>query len=290
VGTGSTFWFTIRVQHTAKQLEAPNAGRLLLAEDNSINQKVAVAMLSGAGYVVDTVSDGAAAVAAAVTQHYDAVLMDCQMPQLSGYEATAAIRAHEGADRHTPIIALTAGARREDRERCLAEGMDGYLAKPLIKGVLLALVAKTVTSGHGTTDAAPLVAHPATAEVMIDPAVLDELLALAESSGHDFLPNLVEQFVRETEPRLVELRTAVETGAADSVGGIAHLIQGSALQLGGRRLALSCSRLENKATAGFVADARPDMQGVDMDYQDLRRTLTELMAPADDQHFPCLHA
>ena len=66
------------------------------------------------------------------------------MPELNGYEATAAIRAHEGADRHTPIIAMTAGARREDRERCLAEGMDGYLAKPVSKDALLALVARSV--------------------------------------------------------------------------------------------------------------------------------------------------
>jgi CheY-like chemotaxis protein len=71
--------------------------------------------------------------------------MDCQMPELDGYEATAAIRAQEGPNRHTPIIALTAGALREDRERCLSEGMDGYLAKPVSKDVLLALVAKYAT-------------------------------------------------------------------------------------------------------------------------------------------------
>ncbi len=118
--------------------------RLLLAEDNLINQKVAVAMLVGAGYRVDTVLNGAAAVEAFGANRYDAVLMDCQMPELNGYEATAAIRAHEGADRHTPIIAMTAGARREDRKRCLAEGMDGYLAKPVSKDALLAMVRRFV--------------------------------------------------------------------------------------------------------------------------------------------------
>ena len=89
----------------------PNERRLLLAEDNLINQKVAVAMLSGAGYQVDTVLNGAEAVRAAAARAYDAILMDCQMPELNGYEATAAIRAQEGAGRHTPIIAMTAGAR-----------------------------------------------------------------------------------------------------------------------------------------------------------------------------------
>jgi len=118
--------------------------RLLLAEDNPTNRKVALAMLSGAGYDVDTVPDGAAAVAALTARNYDAILMDCQMPELDGYEATAAIRAQEGKLRHTPIIAMTAGARREDKERCLAAGMDAYLAKPVSRPNLLAVVAQSL--------------------------------------------------------------------------------------------------------------------------------------------------
>ena len=124
--------------------EVSGAGHLLLAEDNLINQKVAVAMLSGAGYSVDIVLNGAAAVKAAVARRYDAILMDCQMPVMNGYEATTAIRAREGAGRRTPIIAMTASARREDRRRCLAEGMDSYLSKPLSKDALLAVVARSV--------------------------------------------------------------------------------------------------------------------------------------------------
>jgi len=125
----------------------PEGRRLLLAEDNLINQKVAIAMLSSAGYKVDIVPNSEEAVQAAASQHYDVILMDCQMPVLNGYEATAAIRAHEGTTRHTPIIAMTAGARREDRERCLAEGMDNYLAKPVSKDALLALVARYAMRG-----------------------------------------------------------------------------------------------------------------------------------------------
>ena len=126
LGEGSTFWFTIRV-HAEAGPETPwspaavtthrpsdsagGTGRLLLAEDNLINQNVAEAMLLSGGYQVDMVLNGAAAVQASAAQVYDAILMDCQMPELSGYEATAAIRAREGTGRHTPIIALTAGAR-----------------------------------------------------------------------------------------------------------------------------------------------------------------------------------
>jgi DNA-binding NarL/FixJ family response regulator len=228
-------------------------------------------------------------VQAVVDQRYDVILMDCQMPEMSGYEATAAIRAHESPDRRTPIIALTAGARPEDRELCLAEGMDSYLAKPLTKTVLLDLVAETVKNGPTATDPLP-VGHAAVAEVMIDPAVLAELFVLAEGGEHDFLANLVDQFVRETEPRLVELRTAMEAGDAPAVGRIAHLIQGSGSQLGGRRLALSCERLEGKSRTGVVSGAGAEMQGLEMDYQDLCHALNGLMSPPDDHHAPCLHA
>jgi CheY-like chemotaxis protein len=123
----------------------PRSGRLLLAEDNPINQKVALAMLSSGGYSVDTVLDGVAAVQAAADGEYDAILMDCQMPMLNGYEAAAAIRLHEGDQRHTPIIAMTAGARREDRASCYASGMDSYISKPVSKQRLLATLAAFVS-------------------------------------------------------------------------------------------------------------------------------------------------
>ncbi|HEX8510149.1 MAG TPA: response regulator, partial [Propionibacteriaceae bacterium] len=166
LGKGSTFWFTVRnsdtdqptsaatnhplevvdldqAQERQGEASSPVGGRrcrLLLAEDNLINQKVAVTMLTRDGYDVDTALDGLEAVRATRTRDYDAILMDCQMPELNGYEATAAIRLQEGSARRTPIIGLTAGARPEDRERCMAEDMDDYLSKPFDKGALLRVV------------------------------------------------------------------------------------------------------------------------------------------------------
>jgi two-component system sensor histidine kinase/response regulator len=255
-----------------------NAGRLLLAEDNLINQKVAVAMLSTAGYRVDTVPDGAAAVRAAATQQYDAILMDCQMPELNGYEATAAIRANEGADRHTPIIAMTAGARREDRVRCLAAGMDSYVAKPVSKDALLALVARSVTRAPIASALPPLARHTAAAEMTIDPAVLDELRLLGRATEHDFVGELIDQFVHETDLRLVELRHALAVSDVVAVRRIAHAIKGSGGQVGGRRLALSCGRLERKAESGRVAEAQLDLREVEFDYRELRLALTQQVA------------
>ena len=129
-----------RTDPRSPRVDGVERGWVLLAEDNLINQKVAVAMLSGAGYRVDTVADGAAAVKAAAAYRYDVILMDCQMPELSGYEATSAIRAQEGSGPRVPIIAMTAGARQEDRELCLAHGMDAYVSKPVSKDTLLAMV------------------------------------------------------------------------------------------------------------------------------------------------------
>lgn len=135
---------------SARARSPKDVGRVLVAEDNLVNQKVAIAILTNAGYQVDTVSNGAAAVRAVAAQSYDTILMDCHMPEMNGYEATAAIRAQVTGGHYTPIIAMTAGARVEDRTRCLAVGMDSYLAKPISKDSLLALVARFVKKGKAT--------------------------------------------------------------------------------------------------------------------------------------------
>ena len=259
------------------------AGRLLLAEDNLINQKVAVAMLSSVGYRVDTVLNGAAAVQAVASRPYDAILMDCQMPELNGYEATAAIRALKSSGRHTPIIAMTAGARAEDRERCLAEGMDGYVAKPVSKETLLALVARSVGRAPVTDMTPPPAEGGSDDDLTIDRSIFDELRLLGDATEQDFLAELVGQFVSDTEPQLVELRRAMETFDAPAVGRIAHSIKGSGDQLGGRRLAHACARLEEMASTDSLAEGATSLQEVEYNYQDLCRTLTRQLSSPDGQ-------
>jgi PAS domain S-box-containing protein len=153
-GEGSTFWFDVPLPAA----EAPAAPaipvaptqpkvpavpiRVLLADDAHINRLVGVAMLERLGCQVDVVANGAEAVDAVLGTHYDVVLMDCLMPVMDGYEATARIRLLEDGRRRTPIIALTASAMVGDREKCLAAGMDDYLAKPLDRSALAAVVAR----------------------------------------------------------------------------------------------------------------------------------------------------
>jgi signal transduction histidine kinase/ActR/RegA family two-component response regulator len=142
VGRGSTFWFEVPLgeARAARSRPVPDAapraqtGRLaiLLAEDNEINQRIAVSMLRKLGHTATVVGDGRSAVAAVAGRRFDVVLMDCQMPEMDGFDATRAIRGSSDATvAATPIVALTAHAGEEDRERCLAAGMDDYLTKPL---------------------------------------------------------------------------------------------------------------------------------------------------------------
>ncbi|HNV27262.1 MAG TPA: response regulator, partial [Nitrospira sp.] len=118
-------------RHTLGQASTAATTRLLLVEDNPVNQKVACKMLEKLGYRVDVASNGQEAVAAHERMRYPLIFMDCQMPEVDGFEATALIRKMEGKSAHTPIVAMTANAMQGDRERCLEAGMDDYVAKPV---------------------------------------------------------------------------------------------------------------------------------------------------------------
>ena len=175
VGRGSTFWFTVDLAvvdavHTAEPAVEPvnpvhphpaGRGRLLLAEDNPINQKVALHLLGRLGYTVDLAQNGAEAVEMVQRRHYDLVLMDCQMPIMDGFQATKAIRQLTGPVSRITIVAVTANALAGERERCLAAGMDDYVPKPVSKETLDQALARWLPSKpEPAADAAELESVP----------------------------------------------------------------------------------------------------------------------------------
>jgi CheY-like chemotaxis protein len=214
---------------------------VLVAEDNVVNQKVAARILERLGYAVDVASTGNEAVAAVGRQTYDAILMDGQMPQTDGFEATRVIRAMEGTH-HTPIIALTASAMQGDRERCLAAGMDDYVSKPVSPEQLEAVLLRWVPVS-GATPREPHRA-PEWAERSggpVDWDVLSELLAMTKP---EFLQELIGIFLRDSRRMMADLRQAFERGESAQWKQIAHKLRGSCATIGARRMMKLTAEME----------------------------------------------
>lgn len=258
--------------------DAPRRERrlLLLAEDNVVNAKVANAMLDRAGYRVVTVVNGVEAVEATALKQYAAVLMDCQMPQMDGYEATARIRAREGDGAlRTPIIAMTAGAEPEDQRRCLRVGMDDYLVKPVLKDLLFSVLARWTGSDGGKDPGAGTVAlGPPASEEVLDRDTMADLRALGGEPGSEGLLNqLFELFLDEMTASVADLHAALRREDSHAVAFIAHTVKGSAGEFGARRLVLACSDLVSMGVAGRLDGAGEVLRAVEEEYDLARHAL-----------------
>ncbi|MHA7294948.1 hybrid sensor histidine kinase/response regulator [Arthrobacter sp. HLT1-21] len=238
------------------QLQEPDSEhgpspRILVVEDNAVNQLVAESMLLKLGYRVDLVGDGTEAVKATSHETYAAVLMDCHMPVMDGFEATRAIRSRDAA--HLPIIAMTAGALSEDRERCRAAGMDDYLSKPVdlallqttllrwvhTPGVPASGVTRSVVSRSVVDDDAPA----REARQVVDPARLAMLRGLGADDGWGVLPAAAAAFLGAVPADLAELRGAMERGTG--LRDAAHKLRGAASNIGADGVAAICGELED---------------------------------------------
>jgi len=249
---GETGTPDVVTRHTIAESRA--SLRVLLAEDNPVNQQVAVAMLVKRGHEVHVSSNGREAVDAVKERDYDVVLMDIQMPELDGFEATHAIRAlPKGKD--LPIIGLTAHALSGERERCLSHGMTEYLAKPFKAHELFALVEGT-GGGHSKPAAAPA---PAAAP----PVDLEGFRAtLREAGAEQALYSIIDTFVRQAPGRLAALAGAVASGVGTEIAKTAHVYRGAAATIGARELADLLERVETTARAGDVEQATEAFESV----------------------------
>jgi CheY-like chemotaxis protein/HPt (histidine-containing phosphotransfer) domain-containing protein len=242
--------------------------RVLLVEDNVVNQRVAMRILEKLGFRPDLASNGVEAVQAVVRQPYDVVLMDVQMPEMDGLAATRAIRAKLPAERQPRIIAMTAGAFREERERCLDSGMDDYLAKPIQPQDLLVALER---------NAAALVAGRATpSSTAWEARVAEALRGLGEMAGDDggeFVSGTVDLFLQETETGLAELEVLVQAGDAPRVELLSHGLKGSSRSLGAEGFGEAMRSLEEDARGGLSPRAPGLLPGARREFERLRTYL-----------------
>ncbi len=304
VGKGSTFWFTLPTEpaEAAEGLEEFSAFgrtgtgtfvfdatlaeraplRLLVAEDNPVNQKLAVYLLERLGYRPDVVGNGREAVIAINRQRYDAVLMDVQMPEMDGLEASRQIVESIPLDERPVIIAVTANTMQGDRERCLGAGMDHYIGKPIraeeLKHALefgWMQVSRRRESSSSLPNGAPEDLHLAGASdavslqaansinqivaVVADPRLvsdtrvassrLDSLRALEQASGQQIIGELVENYASEAAKRLVEIHLYSRTQDHQRLEVATHSLKGAASSLGGTAVADACQQIESSAEA-----------------------------------------
>ncbi len=234
--------------HVISEARARARPRLLVAEDNTVNQRLAVAMLAKIGYRADVAANGAEALAAISEVPYGAVLMDCQMPEMDGYQATAAIRARENGSSHIPIIAMTAGAMTGDRERCLAAGMDDYIPKPVKVDELDAVLKRWVPEPPGGSGgSADVATSPAG---LLDAARLEDLRSLQQDGEPDMLAALVEAFLEQARHEVAELKIALSGNDPAAVAALAHSLKGSSANIGAERMGARCGELEARARSG----------------------------------------
>lgn len=242
--------------------------RILLAEDGVVNQRVAVLMLESRGHEVTVVNNGGEAVERFKTGAFDLILMDVQMPEMDGLEATRTIRGLETGDAHIPIIAMTAHAMRGDREKCLEAGMDEYLSKPIQAQLLYAAV-EGVPAG------------PAPQAVTTDPAVIDWEQAVKRFGGDEgVISELAELFAAECPGLKSAIREAIDSGNAADLRLHAHTLKGSAGVFLAQPTVHAAQRLEQMGRAGNLDEAEEGWTALTVELDRLAGALGERVASA----------
>ncbi len=239
------------------------SARVLVVEDNPVNQLVATGLLEHLGCTVELADDGLEAVAKVAPGHgYAAVLMDCRMPRLDGFDATRRIREQEAEGEHVPIIAMTASALEGERERCLAAGMDDYLTKP-VDSAELARVLQSWVEGP-TADVIRLPTPPSVTPTSVPSVDASVVLGVLDANrvrileglakdGTTFFERTAASFMGRVGGQLMAIHDAVAAGSANALLTSAHQLKGSALNLGLPRVAQAAARLEAIGAAGTTS-------------------------------------
>jgi len=288
---------------------APNGGnepvlnhqnaRILLVEDNAVNQEVAKAVLTQFGCVVEVANNGREAAEWLAWNTCDLVLMDCQMPVMDGFQATALIREREEQAtaksgqqaKRLPIVALTAHAISGDRERCLAAGMDDYLSKPFTRDELAAILNRWILMNSPSParenfltpeapPSAPPLAPPSDEE-LIDRKVLDEIGALESKGAQNLLARLIGLYLRDA-PRMVEqVGQAMASSDHEGVRSSAHALKSSSGNIGALHFAKICREIEAAARAGQPASVARQIQALPEEFSRVEAALQAMLEKRD---------
>jgi PAS domain S-box-containing protein len=274
-GKGSEFWFTVRLGPSlGRDAQPPGSelqttanlnGRVLIAEDNSTNQEVALGMIRKLGLRAEAVADGAEALNVLESTPYDLVLMDMRMPVMDGVEATRHIRDPRSAvlNHNIPIIALTANAMQSDRQACLAAGMNDFVSKPIRKAKLRDVLKKWLHTGDVTIPVAiRTVVPPRTVEDTAD--IFDQAGVLGRLEGDNELAQIVfAAFLEDIPHQIQSLKDLVKSGDTANSARLAHSIKGASANVGGERLRNVALAMEKAADLGnlqYVAARVADME------------------------------
>jgi CheY-like chemotaxis protein len=300
-GQGSTFWFTVRMQKqltgksvsldtfkvgptpTLVESQTKSKVRVLLVEDYVINQEVVLGKLEKLGYHADVVDDGFAALKALELTHYEIVLMDCQMPKLDGYDASAEIRRREAAvtgGRHTPIIAMTANAMMGDREKCIAAGMDDYITKPIHTDDLERVLEQWSPPWSSQTSPRPArkpEGDPgAAAREVLVPVDKERLLDAVGKEGQ-IPPAFVEFYRSQMSEELNRLKSAIRSDSAEEVIQLAHGCAGMNANCGMLAVVAPLRELERMGREGNLAGAERIAEKVNFDFARISLFLTTML-------------
>lgn len=258
--------------------------RILLAEDNLVNQKVAIGILAKYGYRADVAADGLEVLAALDRQSYDLILMDVNMPIMDGLTATRSIRTTLPQPKQPHIIALTANGMHEDQARCLNAGMNGYISKPIQVDELIAALEETPrrptpmvaeaaqaapTNGHEETLAPQALPNPATHNA-VDPTVLARVREMMGEKGATLVRDLTELFLKNSPLLLDQLGAALAAGDAETVRRTAHTLRSPAAQMGAMHLAALCQSLEAQGRQGDLSEGPVLLEAITTEYRHVR--------------------
>lgn len=237
---------------------------ILVAEDNTVNQKVVQQLLAHLGYRADVVANGVEVLDALERQNYDIVLMDVQMPEMDGLEATRRLRARFG-DGRPRVIAMTANAMPGDREKCLAAGMDTYVSKPIELDDVRMVLTSIAASLPGARDDE----HPP----VIDRRRIDQLLELQDESNPTLAADIIQLFVNDSPKHLHNIEQAIAQGDAELLGAASHRFLSSIENLGAMRMRTSCMELERLSKSGTLHGAEQHLASLQREFEIAREQL-----------------